>query len=172
MKGIRSVKLAMNKNAEVIMLADVDMGENDIDSLFLCYFTILTPPLRLSVLTSGQLVQKLSVIMNVKEEVLLNLLQTNPEEYAKYVQNYTNELIGQADEQNRILLDSDENANQGRALIASILKSGYYLQKTKFHFPDGTVQEQDQKIDIKGMEQTFRAMLDICKNWKDVEVEA
>lgn len=154
------------------MLADVEMGENDIDSLFLCYFTVLTPPLRLSVLTSGQLVQKLSVIMNMKEEVLLNLLQTNPEEYAKYIQNYTNELIGQADEQNRILLDSEENANQGRALIASILKSGYYLQKTKFYFPDGTVQEQDQKIDIKGMEQTFRAMLDICKNWKDVEVEA
>ncbi len=172
MKQIRSVKLAMNKNADVIMLADVEMGANDIDSLFLCYFTILTPPLRMSVLTSGQLVEKLSVIMNVDKAVLLNLLQNNPEEYAKYVQNYTNELIAQADEQSRIVLDNDDSANQGRALIASILKSGYYLQKTKFHFPDGTVQEQEQKIDIKGMEQTFRAMLDICKNWRDVEVEA
>jgi hypothetical protein len=172
MKQIRSVKLAMNKNADVIMLADVEMGANDIDSLFLCYFTILTPPLRMSVLTSGQLVEKLSVIMNVDKSVLLNLLQNNPEEYAKYVQNYTNELIAQADEQSRIVLDNDDSANQGRALIASILKSGYYLQKTKFHFPDGTVQEQEQKIDIKGMEQTFRAMLDICKNWRDVEVEA
>lgn len=172
MKQIRSVKLAMNKNADVIMLADVEMGANDIDSLFLCYFTILTPPLRMSVLTSGQLVEKLSVIMNVDKAVLLNLLQNNPEEYAKYVQNYTNELIAQANEQSRIVLDNDDSANQGRALIASILKSGYYLQKTKFHFPDGTVQEQEQKIDIKGMEQTFRAMLDICKNWRDVEVEA
>lgn len=172
MKQIRSVKLAMNKNADVIMLADVEMGANDIDSLFLCYFTILTPPLRMSVLTSGQLVEKLSVIMNVDKSVLLNLLQNNPEEYAKYVQNYTNELIAQADEQSRIVLDNDDSANQGRALIASILKSGYYLQKTKFHFPDGTVQEQEQKIDIKGMEQTFRAMLDICKKWRDVEVEA
>ena len=172
MKQIRSVKLAMNKNADVIMLADVEMGANDIDSLFLCYFTILTPPLRMSVLTSGQLVEKLSVIMNVDKSVLLNLLQNNPEEYAKYVQNYTNELIAQADEQSRIVLDNDDSANQGRALIASILKSGYYLQKTKFHFPDGTVQEQEQKINIKGMEQTFRAMLDICKNWRDVEVEA
>jgi len=172
MKQIRSVKLAMNKNADVIMLADVEMGANDIDSLFLCYFTILTPPLRMSVLTSGQLVEKLSVIMNVDKAVLLNLLQNNPEEYAKYVQNYTNELIAQADEQSRIVLDNDDSANQGRALIASILKSGYYLQKTKFHFPDGTVQEQEQKINIKGMEQTFRAMLDICKNWRDVEVEA
>ena len=172
MKQIRSVKLAMNKNADVIMLADVEMGANDIDSLFLCYFTILTPPLRMSVLTSGQLVEKLSVIMNVDKSVLLNLLQNNPEEYAKYVQNYTNELIAQAEEQTRIVLDNDDSANQGRALIASILKSGYYLQKTKFHFPDGTVQVQEQKIDIKGMEQTFRAMLDICKKWRDVEVEA
>ena len=128
MKQIRSVKLAMNKNADVIMLADVEMGANDIDSLFLCYFTILTPPLRMSVLTSGQLVEKLSVIMNVDKSVLLNLLQNNPEEYAKYVQNYTNELIAQADEQSRIVLDNDDSANQGRALIASILKSGYYLQ--------------------------------------------
>jgi hypothetical protein len=152
MKGIRTVKLAMNKNADVIMFADVDMGENDIDSLFLCYFTVLTPPLRLSVLTSGQLVEKLSVIMNVDKTNILNLLQTQPEE-------------------TRILLDSDDNANQGRALISSILKSGYYLQKTRFHFPDGTVQEQEQKIDIAGMKPTFKAMLDICKNWREVEVE-
>lgn len=172
MKQIRSVRLAMNKNADVIMLADVVMGKDDIDSLYLCYFTILTPPLRLSVLTSGQLVEKLSKIMNVDKSILINLLQQSPEEYAKYVQTYTNELIGQADEQSRIVLDNDDSASQGRALIASILKSGYYLQKTKFHFPDGTVQEQEQKIDINGMEQTFRAMLDICKNWRDVEVEA
>lgn len=171
MKGIRTVKLAMNKNADVIMFADVDMGENDIDSLFLCYFTVLTPPLRLSVLTSGQLVEKLSEIMNVDKANILNLLQTQPEEYAKLIQQFTNELIGQADEQTRILLDSDDNANQGRALISSILKSGYYLQKTRFHFPDGTVQEQEQKIDIAGMKPTFKAMLDICKNWREVEAE-
>ena len=79
MKQINSVKLAMNKDAKVIMLADIEMGDStDIDSLFLCYFTILTPPLRLSVLTSGNLVQKLSVIMNVEEKNLLNLLETNP----------------------------------------------------------------------------------------------
>lgn len=172
MKQINSVKLAMNKDAKVIMLADIEMGDStDIDSLFLCYFTILTPPLRLSVLTSGNLVQKLSVIMNVEEKNLLNLLETNPLEYSKYVQQYTNQLISEADEQNRILLDSEENAKQARMLITAILDAGYYLQKTKFTFADGTVQEQEQKISIDGMKPTFKAMLDICKEWKNVVVE-
>ena len=172
MKGIKSVKLAMNKETKVVMVSEIEMGdESDIDSLFLCYFTILTPPLRLSVLTSGQLVQKLSKLMNVDEKNLINLLKTDPLEYSKYVQQYTNELISVADEQNRILLDSDENAKQARMLITSILDAGYYLQKTKFIFENGTVQEQEQKISIEGMKPTFKAMLDICKNWKEVVIE-
>ena len=41
MKSIKNVKLGFNKNAEVTVVADVEMkDENDIDSLFLCFFTI------------------------------------------------------------------------------------------------------------------------------------
>ena len=54
MKRIKNVKLGLNKNAEVTIVADVEMrGKNDLDSLFLCFFTILNPPLRLSVITAG-----------------------------------------------------------------------------------------------------------------------
>ncbi len=54
MKEITKVKIGFNKNTEVIVIADIDMKDNsDLDSLFLCFFTILHPPLRLSVLTTG-----------------------------------------------------------------------------------------------------------------------
>jgi len=172
MKGIKSVKLGMNKQAKVVMVADVEMGgADDIDSLFLCYFTVMTPPLRLSVLTSDRLLQKLSVLMNVEEANLKQVLSTNPDQYAQFIQQYTDKLISQADEQTKIVLDNDENATQGRALITSILNAGHYLQKTRFHFEDGSVQEQEQEVSIKGMEQTFKVMLEICKDWRNVEVE-
>ena len=44
MNGISNIKLGFNKKAEVTVIADVKMkGEDDMDSLFLCFFTILNP---------------------------------------------------------------------------------------------------------------------------------
>ena len=69
MKAIRNVKLGFNKNAEVTVVSDVEMkNENDIDSLFLCFFTILNPPLRLSVITAGSLNEHLArILLQLKE---------------------------------------------------------------------------------------------------------
>lgn len=171
MKQIKSVKLGINKNADVVLVADVEMGgEEDIDTLFLCYFTILTEPLRLSVLTTGQLLEKISILLNRNTDEMKQMLIQNPQQYAMFIQENTEKLMESGVEQTRIVLDSDETANQGRALITSILSSGYYLQKTKFHFADGTMQEQEQKVPIKGMEPTFKTMLEICKNWSEVVV--
>tara|TARA_R110000824_G_scaffold77072_2_gene195047 strand:+ start:2253 stop:2768 length:516 start_codon:yes stop_codon:yes gene_type:complete len=171
MKQINSVILGMNKNADVVLVADVEMGgEDDIDTLFLCYFTILADPLRLSVITTGQLIDKLGVILNRNTEDMKQLMIQSPNDYAQLVQENTETLMDSGVEQTRIMLDSDETANQGRALIASILNSGQYLQKTRFHFADGTTQEQEQKVPIKGMESTFKTMLEICKNWEEVVV--
>jgi len=171
MKQITSVKLGMNKNADVVLVADVEMGdEEDIDTLFLCYFTILAEPLRLSVLTTGQLLEKLGVILNRNTEDMKQLMLQSPHDYAMLVQENTENLMESGVEQTRIMLDSDETAKQGRALIASILNSGQYLQKTRFHFADGTTQEQEQQVPIKGMESTFKTMLEICKKWNEVSV--
>ena len=59
MKQIKSVKLGINKNADVVLVADVEMGgEEDIDTLFLCYFTILTePPNEVFLMDNEQLVK-------------------------------------------------------------------------------------------------------------------
>jgi len=171
MKQIKSVKLGMNKNADVVLVADVEMGgEGDIDTLFLCYFTILAEPLRLSVLTTGQLLEKISVICGVGVEEMKQLMLDNPTQYATLIQENTEVLMDSGVEQTRIMLDNNENANQGRALITSILNSGFYLQKTRFDFGNGDIQEQEQKVPIKGMEPTFKAMLEICKKWDEVTV--
>tara|TARA_R110000824_G_scaffold380903_1_gene573432 strand:+ start:475 stop:996 length:522 start_codon:yes stop_codon:yes gene_type:complete len=169
MKQVKTVKIGFNKETEVVLIADVEMeGEADVDSLFLCYFTILIPPLRLSVLTTDCLLQRLAKLLNKTEKEMENLLKNNPQQYAILIQRNTENLMEFGVEQSKITLDNTQSANQARALVASIIKNGFYTQKTRFHFPEGNVETQEQRVDIKGMEPTFQAMLDVCKNWETV----
>ena len=58
------------------VVADVDMkSENDVDSLFLCFFTILNPPLRLSVITSGALNEKLALLLGQSPEIIEKMMR-------------------------------------------------------------------------------------------------
>mgnify|MGYP003648612277 CR=1 FL=1 len=170
MKQVKSVKMGFNKKTEVVLIADVEMsGKEDVDSLFLCYFTILIPPLRLSVLTTDCLLQRLAEIVGKTENEMKNLLLNDPQQYAVLIQSHTETLMQFGVEQSKIALDNSQSANQARALVASIIKNGYYIQKSRFHFPEGNVETQEQVVEIKGMESTFQAMLDVCKNWKEVQ---
>ena len=169
MKEVKSVKIGFNKKTEVVLVADVDMGgKDDVDSLFLCYFTILIPPLRLSVLTTDCLLQRLAQLMGKTENEMKNLLVKNPQQYAILIQKNTEKLMEFGVEQSKITLNNTQSANQARALVASIIKNGFYIQKSRFHFPEGNVETQEQVVEIKGMEPTFQAMLEVCKNWKEV----
>ena len=169
MKEVKSVKIGFNKKTEVVLVADVEMGgKDDVDSLFLCYFTILIPPLRLSVLTTDCLLQRLAQLMGKTENEMKNLLVKNPQQYAILIQKNTEKLMEFGVEQSKITLDNTQSANQARALVASIIKNGFYIQKSRFHFPEGNVETQEQVVEIKGMEPTFQAMLEVCKNWKEV----
>ena len=170
MKQVKSVKIGFNKKTEVVLIADVDMsGKDDMDSLFLCYFTILIPPLRLSVLTTDCLLQRLAQLMGKTENEMTNLLVNDPQQYAMLIQGNTEKLMEYGVEQSKITLDNTQSANQARALVASIIKNGFYIQKSRFHFPEGNVETQEQIVEIKGMEPTFQAMLEVCKNWKEVK---
>ena len=170
MKQVKSVKIGFNKKTEVVLVADVDMsGKDDMDSLFLCYFTILIPPLRLSVLTTDCLLQRLAELMGKTEDEMKHLLVNNPQQYAILIQSNTEKLMEFGVEQSKITLDNTQSANQARALVASIIKNGFYIQKSRFHFPEGNIETQEQVVEIKGMEPTFQAMLEVCKNWKEVK---
>lgn len=170
MKQVRTVKIGFNKETEVVLIADVEMSnKEDMDSLFLCYFTILIPPLRLSVLTTDCLLQRLGGLLGKSIQEMETLLINNPQQYAMLIQKNTEKLMEFGVEQSKITLDNTQSANQARALVASIIKNGYYIQKSRFHFPEGNVETQEQKVEIAGMEPTFQAMLDVCKNWKEVK---
>ena len=81
MEQVKSVKIGFNKKTEVVLIADIDMsGKDDMDSLFLCYFTILIPPLRLSVLTTDCLLQRLAKLLGKTETDMKNLLMKNPQQ--------------------------------------------------------------------------------------------
>ena len=101
MNGISNIKLGFNKKAEVTVIADVDMkGEDDIDSLFLCFFTILNPELRLSVLTTGCLNDHLATILGIPSTSVLEMMTTNPEMYSGAIQQNTEQLLEYGVEQN------------------------------------------------------------------------
>ena len=88
MKEIKQVKLGFNKNAEVMVVADIEMKEDsDLDSLFLCFFTILQPPLRLSVITTGCLNDHLAKIYNQDVAHINKMMEDNEQMYGAMIQS-------------------------------------------------------------------------------------
>ena len=171
MKEITGVKLGFNKKAEVVVITNVDMkDEDDIDSLFLCFFTILHPPLRFSLLTSGCLNAKLAEVLNQEEETIDGLLRQNPELYAALIQQNTEALLTSGVERSKIVLENEKNAQEASGILASMLKNGYYIQKTRYHFPNSPTQKQEQQVDIASLSTAFKAMSEICKRWDDTKL--
>ena len=172
MKRIKNVKLGFNKNAEVTVVADIDMKDaNDIDSLFLCFFTILHPPLRLSVITSGCLNDQLAQILGQKPEMLEELMKNDGEMYSMLIQQNTELMLQNGEEQNKIELTSKANSTNASALLTAMIHNGYYIQKTRYYFPDGNKEKQEQKVDVSTLKEAFVAMLEICKKWDDKELK-
>ena len=135
MKEITEIKLGLNRKAEVTVIADIQMKEDsDLDSLFLCFFTILHPPLRLSVITTGCLNDHLAKIYKQDISSIDKLMHENEEMYGSMIQQSTEELLTFGEEQNKVVLNSVKNAESASALLASMLKCGYYIQKTRYHF--------------------------------------
>ena len=103
MKEIRQVKLGFNKRAEVTVIADIDMkSDEDLDSLFLCFFTILHPPLRLSVITTGCLNDRLAELYNQDVSAIDAMMENNEEMCGAMIQQSTEQLLQHGEEQNKI----------------------------------------------------------------------
>lgn len=169
MKSLDGMKLAMNNKAEVVVIADVTMkSDEDIDSLFLNFFTLLNPPIRLSVLGVGCLSKNVGSLVNVSEGKMNDMLMENPDLYANLLQTNTPVLLENAEEFAKIELNSDKNAQNVRAILASMLSNGYYIQKVRYHFPSG-IQKQNQKVDVSQLKPAFQQMLQIAKRWDDAD---
>ena len=168
MREIKNVKLGFNKKAQVIVKADVVMkGEDDVDSLFLCFFTIMTEPLRLAVFTSGCLNEQLASIIGQSEENITRMMVENGQLYASLIQQHSEAMLGNGVEQSKIVLESQTNSDNASGILSSLIKNKYYLQKTTYHFPDGTTHKQEQQVDVSPLVQPFTMMKAICKRWND-----
>jgi len=99
------------------------------------------------------------------------MMKTNPEMYSGIIQQNTEQLLEYGVEQNKILLNSQDNSNSASAIITSMLKNGYYIQKTRYHFPNGETKKQEQQVDVSSLQEPFKAMVDICKRWNDPKLQ-
>ena len=170
MKKLQTIKIAINKKAEVVLLTDVDMkDDNDIDTLFLNFFTILSHPLRLSILGVGNLSEHLAKIMGSEEKAILQLLLNKPEVYTNMLQTKTQELLeGFSEEFAKIELNGEKNAKNVRAILTSLVGNGYYKQIVNYNFPSG-IKKESQQVDINEMLPAFKQMLEIVKRYDDEE---
>jgi len=141
--------------------------EDDIDSLFLCYFTILNPPLRLSLLTAGCLSAKLAQIIGQKEEIVDKMLRENPEMYSALIQQNQETILTSAIERSKFVLNSPKNSQEASGILASMIKNGYYIQKTRYHFPNAPTKKQEQQVPVANLIPAFKTMNEICKRWND-----
>ncbi len=87
--------------------------------------------------------------------------------YSMLIQQNTELMLQNGDEQNKIELNSASNSANASAILTSMLKNGYYIQKTRYYFPNGDKERQEQKVDVSTLKQAFKAMLEICKRWDD-----
>ena len=168
MKSLNKIQIALNKNAEVVLLTDIDMkSDNDPDTLFLNFFTILADPLRLSILGVGRLSSKLATLIGSDEESINSLLINNPEIYTNMLQQKTQEmLVAHSEEYAKSLLDGEKNAKNVRAILTSLLSNGFYKQVVHYNFPSG-VKKEEQVIEITDMLPAFKQMLEIVKRYDD-----
>jgi hypothetical protein len=99
------------------------------------------------------------------------MMKTNGEMYSMLIQQNTEAMLHEGDEQNKIELNSSTNSTHASALLTSMIQNGYYIQKTRYYFPIGDKERQEQKVDVSTLKQAFTAMLEICKMWDSKELQ-
>jgi len=171
MKSIKNVKLGLApKTMEVIVTSDVIMnGKEDFDDLYVVMFNIMDEPLRLSLITIGNL----SNILNEKgmsKDKIKDLYTNNPENYLNEALNDPQSFDKYAKENIRILLDTKENAQKARLIISSMIQNKYYMQKTNYIFEDESI-NKEQKIDTTELIPQLKLMLEIIKQWDTFDVK-
>ena len=170
MNTISDVKLGFSKSTEVMVTATVDMNDGDKDDLYFVMFNILDEPLRFVVAVAGNFRDFL--ITKGHSEVEINQwLESTPEKYLQEIAKYQVEIMQDATERVRIPLDSQQNADQARLVVTSMIAQGYFKQISMYHFPTGEEEPKVQRVPTKDMSQDLQIMLEVIKNWEDFNYE-
>lgn len=170
MEKIKKVKLSLNGDAEVVVVADIKMhGKTDTDDIYFVMFNILHNPLRFVVATVGDFAGILLKQGHDKTQVL-DWLNNNPEEFMSKVLTDQEVLFGEAKEKVRVILDTQKNANMARAVVASMINNGYYWQQSNY-WVDGVMSEPKmQQVPTKELMLDLNQMLNIIKKWETFDL--
>ena len=171
MKSINNIKLGVvPKTMEVTVNSDVLMKDkDDFDDLYVVMFNIMDEPLRLSLITIGNLSSILEDNGKSKTEIK-TLYESSPEKYLTEALSNTESFDKYAKENIRILLDSKENAQKARLIISSMIQHKYYTQNTNYIFDDETM-NKEQKVDTTELIPQLKLMLEIIKQWDTFDVK-
>lgn len=172
MKAIKQVKLSLNKQAQVVVTADIHMkSEQDPDDVYFVMFNILHDPLRLVVATVGDFVGLLSASQNLSEAQSESVLMNDPEKFMQLVLGDQVGMFAAAEEKVKVVLDSQKNADMARAVVASMINQGMYHQVSNYYLPGQTDPVvKNQEVPTKELMADLHQMLGIIKEWEGFDL--
>jgi hypothetical protein len=171
MKSINNIKLGIvPKTMEVTVNSDILMkNKDDFDDLYVIMFNIMDEPLRLSLITIGNLSSILKENGKSESEIK-RLYDASPEKYLSEALSNPESFDTNAKENIRILLNSKENAQKARLIISSMIQHKFYTQNTNYIFDDETI-KKEQKVDTTELIPQLKLMLEIIKQWDTFDVK-
>tara|TARA_B100002019_G_C21195659_1_gene561265 strand:+ start:328 stop:864 length:537 start_codon:yes stop_codon:yes gene_type:complete len=171
MKSIGKVKLGLNDSFEVLIESDIVMnGKEDYDDLYFVMFNVMNTPLRLSIITVGNLIELAKENTGLDENKLMDMAKNDPENYVMLALGDGSKVIDKGTEKIKINLDSQDNANKSRIIISSMMEKGYFLQKSNYNV-GGEIIQREQKVETENMMPQLNIMLEIIKRWDNLDVD-
>jgi len=171
MKSIGKVKLGLNDKFEVLIESDIVMnGKEDYDDLYFVMFNVMNNPLRLSIITVGNLIELAKENTGLDENKLMDMAKNDPENYVMLALGDGSKVIDKGTEKIKINLDSQDNANKSRIIISSMMEKGYFLQKSNYNVGSEIIQ-REQQVETENMMPQLNIMLEIIKRWDKLDVE-
>jgi hypothetical protein len=171
MRNIGKVRLGLSKDFVVLIESDVEMnGKEDLDDLYFVMFNIMHNPLRLSVITVGNLVELAQENSELTLDELNTLIEEDPEKYVMLALGDGSTVMDKGSEKIRIPLDSADNANKARVIISSMIDKGYFMQKSNY-MVDGEVIRREQQVETDNMKPQLHLMLEIIKRWDNLDLD-
>jgi len=170
MEKITKVKLSLNNNAEVVVVADIKMhGKDDTDDVYFVKFNILHNPLRFVVATVGDFAGILLKQGHSNTQVL-DWLNNDPEKFMHNVLSNQEVLFGEAKEKVRVILDSQKSAMMARAVVASMIDNGFYWQHSNYSVNGVVSEPKIQQVPTKELMLDLNQMLEIIKQWETFDL--
>jgi len=171
MKKIGKVKLGLNNDFEVLIESDIEMnGKEDLDDLYFVMFNVMNNPLRLSIITVGNLIDLAKKNSGLGDAELMKLLENDPEKYVMIALGDGSKVMEEGIEKIKIPLDSQENANKARIIVSSMMEKGYFIQKSNY-IVNGEMVRREQNVETENMLPQLNIMLEIIKRWNDLDID-